>query len=225
MSGFITLQRQLLEWEWYKDTKTKSLFIHCLLKANWEDKQWKGENIKRGQFITSINSLSSELNMSVKEIRNAIVKLEKTNEIIKKGANKFTLLTVVKYEFYQELNSTGANKGQTKGKQRATTNNNNNITTNNTIDNRKLEFAHTLKEFNSIYSRDMLKEFYEYWTETNEGGIKFRREMQKTWDLSRRLKKWQSNNTKFKSNGKSKITDTNEFKQITNAIRSESSKY
>lgn len=199
MSGFITLQRQLLDWEWYKDTKTKSLFIHCLLKANWEDKQWKGENIKRGQFITSVNSLSSELNLSVKEIRNAIIKLEKTNEIIKKGANKFTLLTVVKYEFYQELTNTGANKGQTKGKQRATTNNNNNITINNTIDNRKLEFAHTLKEFNSIYSRDMLKEFYEYWTETNEGGLKFRREMQKTWNLSLRLKKWKSNNKSFKN--------------------------
>ena len=210
MSGFITLQRQLLEWEWYKDTKTKSLFIHCLLKANWEDKQWKGENIKRGQFITSINSLSSELNMSVKEIRNAIVKLEKTNEIIKKGANRFTLLTVVKYEFYQELNNIGANKGQTKGKQRATTNNNNNITNNNTIDNRKLEFAHTLKDFNSIYSRDMLLDFYNYWTETNEGGKKFRREMQKTWNLSLRLKKWESNNKNFnnkKNNTDERITE------------------
>lgn len=88
------------------------------------------------------------------------------------------------------------------------------------IDSRKLKFAHTLKEFNSTYSREMLKEFYEYWTETNENGKKFRREMQKTWSLKLRLKKWNDNNAKFKSNGKSTITSTDEFKHIANQIRS-----
>lgn len=87
------------------------------------------------------------------------------------------------------------------------------------INSRKLKFAHTLTDFKSIYSREMLKEFYEYWTETNEGGKKFRREMQKTWNLKLRLKKWNDNNNKFKSNGKSKIVDTDEFKQINKAIR------
>lgn len=90
---------------------------------------------------------------------------------------------------------------------------------NNDINSRKLKFAHTLKEFSSIYSREMLKDFYEYWTETNEGGKKFRREMQKTWSLKLRLKKWESNNKNFKQNGKSKIVDTDEFKQINQAIR------
>jgi uncharacterized phage protein (TIGR02220 family) len=131
MCGFITMHRQLLEWEWYKDTNTKSLFIHCLLKANWEDKSWKGITIKRGDFITSNDTLANELKLSVKEIRTAISKLEKTNEIIKKGASKYTLLTVVKYDIYQNINALGANKGQTKGKQRATTNNINNINNNN----------------------------------------------------------------------------------------------
>lgn len=89
----------------------------------------------------------------------------------------------------------------------------------NSIESRKLKFAHTLTEFSSVYSREMLKDFYEYWTETNEGGKKFRREMQKTWSLKLRLKKWYDNNNKFKQNGKSKIVDTDEFKQINQAIR------
>ena len=87
------------------------------------------------------------------------------------------------------------------------------------IDSRKLKFAHTLKEFSNIYSREMLKDFYDYWTETNENGKKFRREMQRTWDLNLRLKKWNSNIKNFK-NGKQQITSTDEFKQIVTAVKS-----
>jgi hypothetical protein len=88
------------------------------------------------------------------------------------------------------------------------------------IDSRKLKFAHTLKEFSNTYSREMLKEFYDYWTETNDNGKKFRREMQRTWNLKLRLSKWHSNINTFK-NGKSTITATDEFKQIVTAIRTD----
>lgn len=222
MSGFITLQRQLLDWEWYKDINTKSLFIHCLLKANWEDKSWQGKEIKRGQFITSTNNLSKELNLSIKEVRTAISKLEKTNEIIKKGANKYTLLTVVKYDIYQNINIDGANKGQTKGKQRATTNNinNNNIlTTNeNSINTRKLKFAHTLEIYINEFGKDMIREFYNYWSEPNKSNTKFKQELQKTWDTKMRLTKWKNNN--FNNNNNSKIIQDEQLTEIARLARS-----
>ena len=123
MSGFITLHRKLLDWEWYNDINTKTLFIHCLLKANWEEKKWKGILIERGTFITSFQCLSEETNLSVKQVRLCISKLENTKEIVKKGTNKYTLLTIVKYDEYQCLENERANKRQTKDKQRATTNN------------------------------------------------------------------------------------------------------
>ena len=123
MSGFITLHRKLLDWEWYNDTNTKILFIHCLLKANWEEKKWKGILIERGTFITSFQCLSEETNLSVKQVRLCISKLESTKEIVKKGTNKYTLLTIVKYDEYQCVENERANKRQTKDKQRATTNN------------------------------------------------------------------------------------------------------
>ena len=68
MSGFITLHRRLLDWEWYSDINTKTLFIHCLLKANWEDKNWQGVNVKRGSFITSNQSLSAETKLTIQQI-------------------------------------------------------------------------------------------------------------------------------------------------------------
>ncbi len=50
--GFIALQRSILEWEWYNDIPTKTLFIHILLKANFKDKNWQGHLVKRGELKT-----------------------------------------------------------------------------------------------------------------------------------------------------------------------------
>ena len=123
MSGYISLHRKLLDWEWYNDNNTKVLFIHCLLKANWEDKNWQGILIKRGSFITSIETLSNELNLTFQNIRTSLSKLEKTNEIVKISTNKNTLLTLVKYDEYQNTEVTVTNKQQTSNKQLTTTNN------------------------------------------------------------------------------------------------------
>jgi hypothetical protein len=93
--------------------------------ANWQDKKWQGETIKRGQFITSTNNLSIQTGMSVKQVRNRIKRLEDTNEIVTERTNKYTKITVCKYDTYQSMEieegKQKANKGQTKGKQRATT--------------------------------------------------------------------------------------------------------
>jgi uncharacterized phage protein (TIGR02220 family) len=123
MSGYISLHRKLLDWEWYNDNNTKILFIHCLLKANWEDKNWQGTLIKRGSFITSIETLSNELNLTFQNIRTSLSKLEKTNEIVKNSTNKNTLLTIVKYDDYQNLENKVTNEQQTTNKQLTTTNN------------------------------------------------------------------------------------------------------
>ena len=51
----------------------------------------------------------------------------------------------------------------------------------------------------------MLKQFTDFWTESNEGGKKMRFEMQQTFDISRRLAKWKSNDIEWnvKSNKES----------------------
>lgn len=42
------------------------------------------------------------------------------------------------------------------------------------------------------YPVDILDEFFEYWTEPNRSESKMRFEMEKTWHLGRRLKRWSS---------------------------------
>jgi len=209
MSGFITLHRKLLDWEWYSDINTKTLFIHCLLKANWEDKNWRGIDVKRGSFVTSYDSLSKETKLTIQQIRTSIFKLTKTQEINIQTTNKFTLLSVVKYEDYQSLEIKSTHKQQTNNKQpnkQVTTtnniNNNNHLTNNNhkenNIEERKLKFASTLEVFLPTYGREMLNEFYKYWTEPNNSNTKFRKELQKTWSVERRLETWSKNESNFK---------------------------
>jgi hypothetical protein len=60
----------------------------------------------------------------------------------------------------------------------------------NNIEERKLKFASTLQIFLPQYGREVLNEFYGYWTEPNKSNTKFRQELEKTWDLNRRLERW-----------------------------------
>ena len=69
------------------------------------------------------------------------------------------------------------------------------------LEERKLKFASTLTEYNTEYPRPMIKAFYEYWTEPNKSGTKFKQELEKTWDLKRRLNTWAQNDKSF-NNGK-----------------------
>ena len=121
---FVKLNRKILNWEWYSDNNTRSVFIHCLLKANWKAGKWKGVSYERGQFITSLASLSREIGLSVKQIRTALKHLEATGEVASKSFSKFRIITVVKYDEYQTVGKVEgkqrAIKGQAEGKQRAT---------------------------------------------------------------------------------------------------------
>ena len=98
---FIQLHRQILEWEWYDDPKTFSVFLHCLLKANWKDKNWRWKLIERWSFITSLESLANETKLSVRSVRTCLKKLEMTNELTKKSTSSYTLIVINKYDDYQ----------------------------------------------------------------------------------------------------------------------------
>jgi len=127
MSGWIKIHRKFLDWQWFEKSEAVHLFIYLLLKANHKDSQWQGIDIKRGQFISSLCKISSETGISLQSIRTLLKKLEKTNEIELKSTNKFSIVTICKYECYQdeneEANKQLTNKKQTTNKQLTTNKN------------------------------------------------------------------------------------------------------
>jgi NACalpha-BTF3-like transcription factor len=58
--------------------------------------------------------------------------------------------------------------------------------------NRAQDFSETLKPYLEKYGSDMLNAFYSYWTEPNKSKTKMRFELEKTWDVERRLNTWAS---------------------------------
>lgn len=116
-NGFVKTYRSLLTWEWYGDANTFRLFMHLLLTVNYENKQWRGIDIKRGQRLTSVNKLATELNLTDRNIRTALKHLISTGEVTSETTNQYTLITVLNYNTYQQVTSEMPNKRQTSDEQ------------------------------------------------------------------------------------------------------------
>lgn len=114
---FIKLYRRLIHWEWYTDVNTKVLFIHCLLKANWKPGSWHGYKYERGQFITSLPTLSRETGLSIREVRTALKHLKMTGEVTDWHDSKIRIITVNSYDAFQS--SDRPNDRQATGERQA----------------------------------------------------------------------------------------------------------
>jgi DNA-binding transcriptional MerR regulator len=118
MSGWIKIHRKFLEWEWFNKSEAVHLFMYMLLKANHKDGKWQGVEVKRGQFISSLGNISNATGISIQTIRTILKKLEKTNEIELKSTSQFTIVTISKYDCYQDEND-NTNKPLTNNQQAA----------------------------------------------------------------------------------------------------------
>lgn len=253
-NGWIKLHRKILDWEWFTSPSTLQLFIYLLLRANKEDKKWRGILIKRGQLVTSVATISEETKLSTQQVRTSLNRLKSTNEITSKTTNRFTLVTVCKYESYQLFEETEqqakqqalqqTNNKQITNKQQQLKNNKNirnnkkeSILTNVRIDEkatdapvvattttddmelRKEKFYQSLVPYVAKYGKDMVRAFYDYWTEKTYGGRKMRFEKQQAFEISKRLATWQKHdlsyanrdNTRFGQSGSTRAERDAEF--------------
>ena len=128
MEGWIGLHRKIQESSLYGSlsSKQRDVMIQCLLMANHHKKEWEWEGkpyeCQRGQFITSLDSITRNCSNDVKvqSVRTALLKLERwgflTNESTKTGR----LITICKWETYQSkegLTNKANNKRLTKSQQ------------------------------------------------------------------------------------------------------------
>ena len=82
------------------------------------------------------------------------------------------------------------------------------------INNRKIKFNEVVFSVTDV-SKDILKEFANYWTEENRSGSKMLFELQATFDINRRLQTWCRNEKKWTARNKKKWTDSKLNKQLT----------
>ena len=103
-NGFIKLHKKMLKWEWYDDVNTCRLFIHCLLRANYEAGSWHGIEYDKGQFITSLPSLAKETHLSIQQVRTALSHLKSTGELTDEQHPSCRVITVNNWGEYQRDN-------------------------------------------------------------------------------------------------------------------------
>lgn len=77
------------------------------------------------------------------------------------------------------------------------------------LEERQVKFYDTLRPYVTKYPAEMLRAFYDYWSEPNRSRTKFRQELEQTWDLPRRLATWNKREKERKfNNGKYHTTDS-----------------
>lgn len=76
---------------------------------------------------------------------------------------------------------------------------------------RKEAFYQSLVPFVGQYPKEMIRAFFDYWSEQNKSGTKMRFELEKTWELSRRLRTWEKKEYQY-GNRNHTITSTTSTK-------------
>lgn len=109
-TGWIKIHRRMIKWEWYSDGNTFRVFMHLLLTANYEDSRYKGYLIPRGSVVIGRHKLAKTLAITEQSVRTAINHLKSTNEITIKVTNRFSIATIVNYDFYQDIDDEVTNK-------------------------------------------------------------------------------------------------------------------
>lgn len=170
--NYIKLNRKIQKWGWYKDSYTKSVFLELLLRANYEPGEYRGVPIGIGQAVFGRKELAEKLGMSEQSVRTAINHLKTTHEISTKSTNKFTIVTIEKWDLYQAKD--GDDNQQLTNNQPTT---NQQLTTSKKERNKEIKNKYISNE---IYSRETL-EIVSYLNE--KAGTRYSPKTRKTQDL------------------------------------------
>ncbi|HCW7763944.1 TPA: DnaD domain-containing protein [Staphylococcus aureus] len=108
MTGWISIDRSIQNHWLFKEKRTFSKFeawIYLLMEANHSEAKVPIGNqiviVERGQRLTSILTLSDLFNWSRFKVKTFLDLLESDGMLEVKTTSKYTLITIVNYDFYQ----------------------------------------------------------------------------------------------------------------------------
>src|SRR5215510_10731848 len=102
--GYVRIYPKLIEnpiWTQLAPAALK-VMLACILRANWKTSTWYDGRaqveISRGSFITSYAKMAEFCNLSAKQVRSALSHLERLQFVACSRAQRWTLVSVIKYE-------------------------------------------------------------------------------------------------------------------------------
>jgi len=188
-------------------------WVDLILLANHDDNFFRFRGIridvKRGQVGYGLDKLSDRWQWSRGKVERWFCELEKDGKIVRQKNNVTTLLTISNYSDYQDGDNTDGKasskaNGQQTVKQTETNKNYKNVKND---ENEKKErgavapatfknftkdqFYKSIAEFKNDYAKEMLRAFFNHWSEEDTKG-KMRFQLEKTWQVKNRLITWHS---------------------------------
>lgn len=195
------MHRKFLDNPISKNPELTAFFVYCLLKASHRKFTavvgHQEIELKPGQFIFGRKKAAEDTGLTERKVRRIIDSMRKREILTIKTTNKFSIVTICNWDTYQldEIENRPANR-PTKGQQGATYKNDKNksLVVNDEfqdgLKNRCTLFYQSLEPFLDIYHRQTIRDFFDYWSEPNRSKTKMRFELEKTWDVKRRLNTW-----------------------------------
>jgi hypothetical protein len=99
---FVFLFQKMTEWEWYKGEQHHfKIFMHLVVMAQWKDGKFRGISVKRGERLTSRRKISEETGVSEQRVRTILRDLELTHEITIRTFQKYSIISITNYDYYQ----------------------------------------------------------------------------------------------------------------------------
>lgn len=207
--GWISLYRSIKNHWIFENDKWFKWWVLILFEVNHSESKitvgYKVHNLKKGQSAKSIRTWANLFNCGTKQATNFFNLLEKdemiTREILGKGKQSTTLINITNYNNYQDQEKrkrhSKGNAKETQEKRKRHTDNNDNNYNNDNKGIREGGFKKQVFE-HTQFSNDILTSFFNYWSESNPKGKKLKFEMEKTFDISKRLATWNKNEEKWK---------------------------
>jgi len=161
LDGWILLHRKILDNPIVcKDSDCIAIWIYLLLNATHSERKmmFGGKSIilKPGQLITGRKSISSKFNISESKVQRVLKMLEIEQQIEQQTNNKHRLVTIIKWEMYQDIKNKN-NKSEQQDEQQLNNNrtpteqqlntNNNDINGSNVLNDNKKTFNAEIEDF------------------------------------------------------------------------------
>ena len=202
---YIHIPRSVFERDWWGDKNVIVLYLYLLASANTEDGMKYDRIVKKGQVLTSLRTITADNPaLTLQTIRTSLKKLKEAGEIKIETTSLYTIITIQEnVEQIQRKEETlkdepfvltpdpvPAPTKPVKTKEQIIAD----------TKKRMKKFYDGLIPYVEVYGKEMMREFYDYWSEMNKSQSKMRWENERTWNLDLRLRRW-ANNNKGYNNG------------------------
>lgn len=101
--GFITIDREFVNWSLFHDDAAWKMMCYLLMRANYKTRFWGIRTINPGEYVTSYAHIGEDLHKSRDEVKRLLTKLKNIGEVKTTRLGNALLISMPNYLKYQRF--------------------------------------------------------------------------------------------------------------------------